>query len=144
MVDEFEVEPVFEYRQHERHQFKLVIDGRKYKGDYQDGKIQWINPHPKQVVSESELRAVEAEVFELLGAHGVRDETEHIEIEPMPRCESRQIHVFKMKINGEEYKGTFRKEKIQWCHPKPRRKIKAERVEKVEEKVREKIKEKFE
>src|SRR5690625_7064989 len=79
MVDEFEVEPVFEYRQHERHQFKLVIDGRKYKGDYQDGKIQWLNPHPKQVVSESELRAVEAEVFELLGAHGVRDETERSE-----------------------------------------------------------------
>ncbi|HLS60920.1 MAG TPA: HicA family toxin-antitoxin system [Virgibacillus sp.] len=144
MVDEFEVEPVFEYRQHERHQFKLVIDGRKYKGDYQDGKIQWLNPHPKQVVSESELRAVEAEVFELLGAHGVRDETEHIEIEPMPSCESRQIHVFKLKINGEEFKGTFRNEEIEWFHPKPRRKIKAERVEKVEEKVREKIKEKFE
>src|SRR5690625_2567941 len=89
MVDEFEVEPVFEYRQHERHQFKLVIDGRKYKGDYQNGEIQWLNPHPKQVVSESELRAVEAEVFELLGAHGVRDETEHIEIEPMDRKSTR-------------------------------------------------------
>ena len=144
LVDNFEVEPKFEYRQHERHQFKLVIDGRKYKGDYDDGKIQWLNPHPKQDVGEDELKAVEAEVHELLGEHGVRDETEDIEVEPMLNNQARQLHMFKLKIQGEEFKGTFKNGEIEWFHPKPRRKLKDERVEKVEEKVQEKMKEHLE
>lgn len=144
LVDQFEVEPKFEYRQHERHQFKLVIDGRKYKGDYYDGEIQWLNPHPQQVVSESELRAIEGEVYDLLSEHGLRDDTEDIEIEPMENNQSRKLHMFKLKIQGEEYKGTFRNGQIEWFHPKPVRKLKDERVEKIEEKVHEKMKERFE
>nr|WP_239544300.1 DUF5342 family protein [Virgibacillus halotolerans] len=145
MVDDFKVEPVFEDRQHERHQFKLVIDGRNYKGDYIDGEIQWLNPHPKQDVGEDELKAVEAEVHELLGEHGVRDETDDIEVEPMLNNQARQLHMFKLKIQGEEFKGIFRDNgEIEWFHPKPRRKLKDERVEKVEEKVQEKMKEHLE
>lgn len=144
LVDNFEVEPVFEYRQHERHQFKLVIEGRKYKGDYHDGEIQWLNPHPKQALSDDELNAVEAKVHKLLDEHGVSDETDDMEVEPMLNNQNRQLHMFKLKIQGEEFKGTFRNGEIEWFHPKPRRKLKDERVEKVEEKVQEKMKEHLE
>lgn len=143
LVDKFEVEPVFEYRQHERHQFRLVIDGRNFKGDFNDGEIQWLNPHPKQYVGAEELRAVEIEVHELLGARGIKDETDDMEIEPMLNNSARQLHMFKLKIQGEEFKGTFKNGEIEWFHPKPRRKLKEERVEKVEEKVQEKMKEHF-
>ncbi|MEC5423158.1 HicA family toxin-antitoxin system [Virgibacillus sp. C22-A2] len=140
LVDGFEVEPVFEDRTYERHQFKLVIDGRNYKGDYHDGEITWLNPHPKQDIGETELKAIEAEVYELLGEHGIRDETDDMEIEPMLTDHSRELNMFKLKIQGEEFKGIFRNGEIEWFHPKPRRKIKAERVEKVEKKVQEKVK----
>lgn len=143
LVDNFEVEPVFKERQHERHQFKLVIDGKKYKGDYTDGEIHWLNPHPKQVVSESELRSVEHEVYELLGDHGVRDDTDNIEIEPLENNESRKMHMFKLKIQGEEFKGTFRHGQIEWFNPKPTLKLEDDRVEKIEEKVQEKMEEKM-
>ncbi len=140
LVDEFEVQPLFEDRQHERHQFKLVIEGRKYKGDYCDGEIQWLNPHPQQVITEQELQALEAEVHLLLDKHGVRDETDDMEVEPMVNNSARQFHVFKLKIQGEEFKGTFLDGVIEWFHPKPAQKINDDRVEKIEEKVQEKMK----
>jgi hypothetical protein len=49
--------------------------------------------------------------------------------------------MFKLKIQGEEFKGIFKDGEIEWFHPKPRRKLKEERVEKVEEKVQQKMKE---
>ncbi|WP_087974711.1 DUF5342 family protein [Oceanobacillus rekensis] len=141
LVEEFKVEPVFENRTYERHQFNLVIDGRKYKGDYHEGEIVWLNPHPKQDVGEAELKAVEIEVHELLDEHGVRDETDTLEVEPMLTDHSRELHMFKLKIQGEEFKGIFKDGEIEWFHPKPRRKLKDERVEKVEEKVQQKMNE---
>lgn len=141
LVDEFEVEPVFENRTYERHQFGLSIDGRKYKGDYHEGEITWLNPHPQQDVGEAELKAVENKVHELLEAHGVSNETDRMEIEPMLVDHSRELHMFKLKIQGEEFKGIFKDGEIEWFHPKPRRKMKDERVEEVEEKVHEKMKE---
>lgn len=144
MVDDFEVESLFEDRQHERHQFKLVIDGLNYKGDYCDGEIQWLNPHPKQVISKQELQAVEAEVHELLGKHGVRDETDEIEIKPLIKNQARDYHQFKLKIQGEVFKGTFQNGEIEWFHPKPARKITEKHVEKIEEKVHEKMKDHLE
>ncbi|MGM8365754.1 HicA family toxin-antitoxin system [Virgibacillus sp. W0181] len=143
MVDNFEVDSKYKARPYERHEFKLVIDGKYYKGDYHGGEIHWLNPHPKQVVSKSELRALEHEVYELLGEHGVRDDTDNIEIESLENNQSRKMHMFKLKIQGEEFKGTFRHGYIEWFHPKPVLKLKGDRVEKIEAKVKEKMNEKF-
>ncbi|WP_231293321.1 MULTISPECIES: HicA family toxin-antitoxin system [unclassified Sporosarcina] len=145
MVDDFEVEKVFEDRHYERNQFKLIIDGRKYKGDYHEGEIQWLHPHPKQDVGEEEVNAIEAKVLELLSEHGIRDEAEDIEIErSISRNQTRPLQVFKLKVQGEEFKGTFINGEIEWFHPKPRRKLKDERVQKIEEDVQKKLKEHLE
>lgn len=143
MVDNFEVESKFEDRQHKRHQFKLVIDKKEFKGDYHDGKIQWLNPHPQQSVNEDKLQAIENEVYDLLNEQGLTDDTEDLEIEAIENNQSRKLHMFKLKIQGESYKGTFQNGVIEWFHPKPIRKLKDERVEKIEEKVQEKMKERF-
>ncbi len=124
-----------------RHQFSFSIDGKEYKGDYHDGEIHWMNPHPKQDVTKEQLNAIEAKVHKMLGEHGVRDETEDIEIEPLMKDSSREAHQFKLKIQGESYKGLLRNDAIEWFHPKPRRKIKDEKVKEVEKKVHEKVKE---
>lgn len=144
MVDEFEVQPLFEDRPYERHQFKLVIEGKAYKGDYHKGEIQWLHPHPKQVITDQELQSLEAEVQLLLDKHVVRDETDNMEIEPMVTNMSRQMHMFKLKINGEVFKGTFRNGEIDWFHPQPAQRIDDEHVEKIEEKVQEKMKDHLE
>ena len=67
-----------------------------------------------------------------------------IAVEPMLNRQASQIHMFKLKIRGEEFKGTFHNGKIEWFHPKPRRKLKEDHVEKVEEKIQEKMKEHLE
>lgn len=145
MVDNFEVEPVFQSRQHERHQFKLVIDGRNYKGDYLNGEIHWLNPHPKQSVDESKLASVEAEIHDLLDEYGIDDHMDEIEVEEISNSQARQLHKFKLKIQGEYFKGVFFEDgEIEWFHPKPRRKLKDERVDEIEEKVQQKIKEEIE
>lgn len=143
LVDNFEIEPKFEDRQHERQQFKLVIEGKKFKGDYYNGQIHWLNPHPQQSINENKLQAIENEIYVLLDERGLTDETKDLEIEPLENNQSRKLHMFKLKIQGEEYKGTFQNGEIEWFHPKPVRKLEDERVEKIEEKVQEKMKEHF-
>lgn len=126
---------------HERHQFSFSIGGKEYKGDYHDGIIDWLNPHPKQDVDKEQLKLIEAKVHKMLGVHGVKDETENIEIEPILKEHSQEAHQFKLRIQGEEYKGLLRNENIEWFHPKPRRKLKNNKVEELEKKVHEKVKE---
>ena len=144
LVDEFEIEQLFEDRTYERHQFKFKLDGCEYKGNYHDGEIQWLNPHPKQAVGDAKLKAVEIEVHALLGEHGVKDEAEDIEVKRLFTDRKHAALEFKLRIQGEEYKGLFRDDKIEWFYPKPQQKVKAEHVEKVEEKVYEKMKEHLE
>lgn len=143
-VDDFEVGQVFEDSQYERTEFKLIIEGRQYKGYYKDGQIDWLHPHPKQDIGERKVKAVEDEVLELLNEHGVRDETENLEIEPLVKNKARNLLMFKLKIQGEEYKGTFQDGELEWFHPKPRRKLNEERMKKIEEGVQKKVEEHLE
>lgn len=143
MVDNFEVEPIFEARPHKRHQFNLMIDGRNYKGDYADGEIQWLNPHPKQFVDESSLASVENEIHELLMNEGIKEDSEDIVMEPMLTNQSREMHTFKLTIEGEQFKGLFLENgDIQWFYPQPERKLENEVVEKMEKQVQQKMDEK--
>lgn len=145
LVDDFEVEKLFEDRPYERVQFKLIIDGRNYKGDYCDGEIQWLNPHPKQDVGAEEVESIESEVLSLLSASGMREDSENIEIEPaFSNNKTRPLRNFKLKIQGEEFKGTFINGEIEWFHPKPSLKLKDEHVKKIEEDVQQKMKEHLE
>ncbi|MBR3119423.1 HicA family toxin-antitoxin system [Oceanobacillus profundus] len=139
LVDNFEVEQIFEDRTYERHQFKLKVHGNQYVGNFHDGEIQWLNPHPQQDLGDAYLKAVELEVHRLLDEHGVKDETDDIEVKPLFADQTHDVHQFKLSIQGNEYKGIFRDDEIRWFHPKPERHLKDERVEKVEVMVQEKI-----
>lgn len=142
IVDNFEVKHVYKERTYERHQFTFSIDGKEYKGDFHEGEIQWLHPHPQQDLSEEQLNWIEDEVHRLLGEHGVKElEDEDIDITSMFDKQTHEAHQFKLTILGDEFKGIVRGGRLEWFHPKPRRKLEDAHVEKIEEKVHEKVKE---
>ncbi|ASN06945.1 HicA family toxin-antitoxin system [Virgibacillus necropolis] len=145
LVDDFEVETVYEDRTYARYRFVLLVDGVEYKGDFHEGEIQWLHPHPKQTLNEGNLKWIEAEVHELIGEHvsnnGESEDDDDIEVTPLLNDQSHTAHQFRLTIEGDEYKGIFRDDKMEWFHPKPRRKLKDEDVEEIEEKIHEKMKE---
>ncbi|MCR2821583.1 HicA family toxin-antitoxin system [Lederbergia panacisoli] len=140
MVDDFKVEPIYEDRTYERHRFNLSIDGKDYEGNFHEGKIQWLHPHPKQDLEDDHLKWIEEEIYRLLSENEVVEDLDGIEVEPMFENQAHEAHLFKLNIEGEEFKGLIRNGHLEWFHPKPRRKIKDVHVEKAEKKVHEKIK----
>lgn len=142
IVDDFEVKHVYKERTYERHQFSFSIDGKKYKGDFHEDQIHWLHPHPKQDLDKEQLNWIEQEVQRLLGEHGVKEiDDENIDITPMFEKQIHEAHQFKLTILGDEFRGIIRDGKLEWFHPKPRRKFKDSHVEKIEEKVHEKVEE---
>jgi hypothetical protein len=141
LIEDFEVGIVYPFRTYERHQFCFSMDGKEYKGDYYDEFINWLNPHPKQVVDEEQLNVIEAEVHKMLGVHGVKEDIENIEIERMMNKHHAPsgAHRFKLRTEGEEFRGVFRDENIDWLHPKPQGKLKHDKIEKLEQKVQKEI-----
>ncbi|REB06103.1 HicA family toxin-antitoxin system [Sporosarcina sp. BI001-red] len=143
MVDDFEVETIYDNRIYERNQFSFSLDGKEYKGDYLEGEIHWLNPHPKQDLDEEQLLWVESEVFRLLDDNKVDpvdEELDEFEVTPMFNQQVHKALQFKLLIDGEEYKGLLRQGKLEWFHPKPRRKVNNAKVEKIEKQVQQKIK----
>ncbi|WP_025785271.1 DUF5342 family protein [Sporosarcina sp. D27] len=143
MVDDFEVETIYDNRIYERNQFSFTLDGKEYKGDYHEGEIQWLNPHPKQDLEEEQLMWVESKILKLLDENGVdpgEEEFDEFEVTPMFDQQVHEAHQFKLLIHGEEYKGVVRQGKLEWFHPKPRRKLNNDKVEKIEEQVQQKVK----
>lgn len=144
-MDDFKVKHIYPEKSYERHHFSFSLDGKEYKGDFHDGYIDWLNPHPKQDLTDDQLQWLEKEVYRLLGVHDAEgvdeDIDEDIEIEPMLENQSHEAHQFKLHIMGEEFKGMLRHGKLEWFHPKPRSKVQNEHVDKVEKQVQKKLKE---
>lgn len=66
LVEDFEVNIVYEDRTYERHQFSLSIKGKEYKGDFHEDDIQWHHPHPQQDFGMKQLEKIETEVRQLI------------------------------------------------------------------------------
>lgn len=74
------------------------------------------------------------------GDNQIDEDEDEIEVKPMLDGKSQTAHQFRLTIQGDEYKGIFRNEKMEWFHPKPRRKLKEEHVEEIEGKIHKKMK----
>ncbi|MDY0394982.1 DUF5342 family protein [Virgibacillus halophilus] len=143
---DFKVETIYDNRTYERHQFSFSIDGKEYKGDYHEGEIHWLNPHPQQDLDEKQLEWVESEVHRLLGngddsENDEEEELDEFEVMPMFDDQVHEAHQFKLLIDGEEFKGMLRHGRLEWFHPKPRRKLNNAKVAEVEKQVHQKMKE---
>lgn len=63
-IKDIEMKQVFEERPHERHQFILKVQGDEFKGFVHQGEIQWFQPHPKQMLEDEHVEAIESEIHE--------------------------------------------------------------------------------
>lgn len=69
MIDDFEVDHLFEGQVHERPQFSLNVEGHEFKGMVHDGEIRWYHPHPQQKLEDEHLDAIESKVHDLMSDH---------------------------------------------------------------------------
>ena len=69
MFENFEVKLIFVDQPHERHQFKLSIQGIDYQGLFHEKEIQWFNPHPEKKFDENHVESIESQVHELMEDH---------------------------------------------------------------------------
>lgn len=69
MFENFEVKRLFANQAHERHQFKLSIQGTDYKGIFHKRQIQWFHPHPERTFEEEHVESIENQVHEIMDNH---------------------------------------------------------------------------
>ncbi|OCA85035.1 hypothetical protein [Pseudobacillus wudalianchiensis] len=139
VLEDFEVETVFPNRVHERYSFTFKIEEDEFKGYFHEDTIQWMHPHPQQIVSKEEMAAIESTIYELMRQHGISSRVEDLEIKPAFEDEVHERHQFTLQVQGEEFKGFVHEGEIQWFHPQPQQKLEDKHVEAIENEIHEKI-----
>ncbi|MEK3935297.1 hypothetical protein MKY41_08210 [Sporosarcina sp. FSL W7-1349] len=139
VLDNFEVERVFEDRPHARHAFTFSIEGDEYKGHFHDGEIQWLHPHPKQLIGEDAAEAIETAIYKLMEESGILMEVKHLEVKPAFEDRLYERRQFTLHVQGEEFKGLVHQGDIQWFHPQPHQKMEEEQVQALESQIHDEI-----
>ncbi|WNS74966.1 hypothetical protein RRV45_19110 [Bacillus sp. DTU_2020_1000418_1_SI_GHA_SEK_038] len=139
VIEDFEVEKLFEDRPHERHAFSFKVQGDEYKGHYHEDEIIWLHPHPKQMIGESKVDTIEATIQSLMRQYGISSGIEDLELMPAFEDRIHERQAFTLQVQGEEFKGFVHKGEIQWFHPQPQQKLEEEHIEAIESEIHEKI-----
>ncbi|MFS0574446.1 hypothetical protein AB1K83_02295 [Sporosarcina sp. 179-K 3D1 HS] len=139
VLDNFEVERVFEDRPHERYAFTFKIEGDEFKGHFHKEEIQWLHPHPKQLIGEDIAKLIETAIHKLMKKAGILEEEKYIEVKAAFEDRPHECYQFTMQVDGEEFKGLIHKGKIQWFHPQPQQKLEEEQVQALESQIQEEL-----
>ncbi|WP_053364932.1 hypothetical protein [Bacillus sp. FJAT-27245] len=136
-IKDFEVDTAFEDRIHERATFTFTINDNEYKGFYHENEIQWLHPHPQQVLDEKQLEAVEAEIHLLMRKEGISDYSgiEDLEIKAAFEDRMHERPLFTLMVDGEEYRAFVADGEIRWFHPQPHQKLEEEQVQAIESEI---------
>ncbi len=138
-LEEFEVEPVFENRLHERYEFAVKVHGSEFKGHFHNEEIQWLQPHPRQMIGDDKTDALAKSIYKLMKEHSTTSGVKDIELTPAFEGRLHERQQFTIQIQGEEYKGFVHEGEIQWFHPHPHQELKDEHVQAIEAEIHEKI-----
>lgn len=138
-LEDFEVETVFEDRVHERLAFTFKIEGNEFKGHFHEDEIFWLHPHPKQIIDESKVAAIEATIQSSMRQHGISKEIKELELKPAFEDRIHERHQFSLQVQGDEFKGFIHEGEIQWFHPHPQQKHEDEIVQAMESEIHEKV-----
>lgn len=141
-VKDFEVEQILGgHPIHKRHAFSFTVEGDEFKGHFNEGEIEWMHPHPKQMIGEEKVEKIENKIHELLRQYGVSSQIKDIDIEQVFEGKPHERHQFILKVHGDEseFEGFVHEGKIQWFHPHPKQKLKDEHVEAIETEIHEKV-----
>lgn len=140
VVDSFEVEPLFEDRPHERLAFTFKIEGDEYKGHFHEREIQWMHPHPKQLIGQEKSEQIEYIIYKLMRQSGhMDDEPQDLVVRPAFEDRPHERCEFKLKVQGETFKGFIHDGEVQWFHPQPHQKLEDEQVEELEKLVQDEV-----
>ena len=63
-LQDIEMTQAFQDRLHERRQVILKVMGEEFKGLVHEGEIRWFHPHPKQILKDEHVEAIETEIHE--------------------------------------------------------------------------------
>lgn len=138
-LKDFEVTPVFEDRIHERYAFTFKIEDHVFKGHFHENQIQWLHPHPKQLIDEEKVDAIESVIHKLMVKYGISSDSKELEVKPVFEDKAYKRHQFTLKVQGEQYKGFVHESEIQWFHPQPKQKLEEEQVQAIEAEIHEKL-----
>ncbi|MBA9027480.1 hypothetical protein [Peribacillus huizhouensis] len=138
-IQDFEVETVFENRVHQRHAFSFKIHGDEFKGHFHNDDIQWLHPHPKQMIGEEKLEIIENKIYELMSQYGISSGIKDFEIIQAFEDRLHERQQFTLQVQGEEYKGFVHEGEIQWFHPQPMQKLEDDHVQAIELEIHEKV-----
>ncbi|GAB6990176.1 hypothetical protein [Paenibacillus pini] len=139
LLEDFEVETLFENRVHERLAFTFKVEGEEFKGHFHNDEILWLNPHPKQMIGVSKVDKIESTIHSLMRHYGISKEIEDIKIKPMFEDTVHERQQFTLHVQGEEYRGFLHKGDIQWFHPQPQQKLEDDLVQVMESQIHEKL-----
>jgi hypothetical protein len=139
-VKDFEVGKVFEeHVYHGRHEFTFKVDGNEFKGHFLGDEIHWFHPHPKQIVGESKVEAIESTIHKFLIHHGITSPIKEFEVTPAFEERMHERQQFTLVVDEEEFKGFVHDGEIQWFHPQPKQKLGEKHVEAIESEIHGKI-----
>jgi len=139
VLKDFEVKSVFEDRIYERYAFTFKIEEHEFKGHFHKDKIHWLHPHPKQIIGEEKIAAIESVIYKLMAQYGITSEAKELEVKPVFEDKAYKRHQFSLKVQGEQYKGFVHEDEIQWFHPQPKQKLEDEKVQAIEAEIHEKF-----
>ncbi|MEH7342291.1 hypothetical protein V7122_00145 [Bacillus sp. JJ1532] len=139
VIENFEVEKLYEDRPHERHAFTFKVQGDEYKGHYHEDEIIWLHPHPKQMIGESKIDTIETTIHSLMRQHGISSGIEDLELMPAFEDRMHERQAFTLQVHGEEFKGFVHQGEIQWFHPQPMHKLGDDHIEAIESEIHEKV-----
>lgn len=138
-LEKFELEPVFEERLYERYEFTVIVLGEEFKGHFHNEEIQWLQPHPRQMLGDDKTDTLETSIYKLINEHRTTSDEEDVELSLAFEGRLHERQQFTIQIQGEEYKGFVHEGEIQWFHPQPHQELKNEHVEAIEVEIHEKV-----
>ena len=62
MFEDIEVERMFDNQVHERHKFKVSIQGEEYQGILHKGEVDWFHPQPSNKLEDEHIDQVESSI----------------------------------------------------------------------------------
>ncbi|OAB45555.1 hypothetical protein [Paenibacillus antarcticus] len=139
LLEDFEVETLFENRVHERLAFTFKVEGEEFKGHFHNDEILWLNPHPKQMIGVIKVDKIESTIHSLMRHYGISKEIQGLTIKPMFEDTAHERQQFSLQVQGAEYKGFVHKGDIQWFHPQPQQKLEDDLVQVMESEIHEKV-----
>lgn len=139
LIEDFEVETLYENRVHERLEFTFKVDGEEFKGHFHNDDIHWLNPHPKQKIGMSEIEKIETTIHSLISDYGMSKEVQGLKIKPMFEDATHERQQISLQVQGEEFKGFVHNGSIHWFHPQPQQKLEVDHVEVMESEIHQKV-----